>query len=74
MVWNSASRIGETGGVVFMASAKGMSVTVERDNIVIVAEIPKPLIPTLARFLIESGAKFGKVWSAQDERQLPPSP
>jgi hypothetical protein len=46
-----------------------MSITMDRGGISIVADIPKELIPTLARFLIESGAKFGKVWSAQEGRQ-----
>lgn len=71
MVWNVIADDG-SGSLVLMASPKGLSVTAERDRITIVTDIPRPLIPTLARFLMESGAKFGKVWSAQDDRPIPP--
>lgn len=67
MGWNMRTVDG-AGGLMLMASPKGLSVTSERDGVHIVAQIPLALIPTLTKFLIESGAKFGKVWSAQGER------
>jgi hypothetical protein len=73
MVWNVRATDG-IGGVVFMSSPKGLSITVERQGLTMVSDIPRPLVPNLTRFLMESGAKFGKVWSAQDDGQLPPAP
>lgn len=67
MGWNMRT-VDDAGGLMFMASPKGLSATSDRDGVHIVVQIPLALIPTLTKFLIESGAKFGKVWSAQDAR------